>query len=518
MPRTTASDAPSARRRARARNAATDATADARNEIVAVEFAPDGGRERVWLAETRGEPAERAPACATGDWSAIHRLDLRPDERARGGFAGWHVFGATHVARAARRAFLPAGFPASVSPDYLAFQSWDTAQGLCSYVRGALTTRALLEGVGIGSDAKKVAAATAASATAQFVLRDVVGSLGAVVFAASRGGSFDAYAKQWRFFADCANNLGMALELTAPTIGARYGKGAFFVVACLGSLSRALCGVAGGATRAALTRHFARAHNAADVAAKEGSQETAASVVGSLLGVWVARATDASHLARWLAFLALTVAHVFCNARAARCLCVDAVNRARARSMLDAFFRDGRVPTPREMAKTEPLLFFPTQLDDGIALGASLASLDAKTATRVLKTLSTPSSSASRAFSRATEKKNDAAYLVCPAGPSGLARAKTKLGSSRDANQKRVAVFLRRGSSPNDALRGYFAAAATRRGKKKEDDACFDVDAFVAHARARGWDVDARVALNPSGWRLVWGDDARAAEAWDEGE
>jgi hypothetical protein len=514
MPRTTASpSAPSARRRARARNAATDASADARNEIVAVEFAPDGGRERVWLAETRGEPAERAPAW--GDWRAIHRLDLRPDTRAKGGFAGWRVFGATqkNLARAVKRAFLPGGFPASVSPDYLAFQSWDTAQGLCSYVRGALTTQALLEGVGIG-DAEAVAVATAASATAQFVLRDVVGSLGAVLFAASRGGSFDAYAKQWRFFADCANNLGMLLELLAPTIGAIYGQTAFFLVACLGSLARALCGVAGGASRVALTRHFARAHNAADVAAKEGSQETAASVIGSLIGVWVARATDASHVARWVTFLALTAAHVFCNARALRCLGVDAVNRHRALSMLDTFFHKGEVPTPIEYAKTEPLLFFTKSVkDDGIALGASLASVDAETATLVLKRLQVV-----ERFNAFKGEKDDASYLVCLAGPSVPAQdfsQKKRVKSSRDSN--RLAVLLRRGSSPNDALRGYFAAAATRSGKINKDERAltFDVDAFVAHLRARGWDVDARVALNPGGYRLVWGDDARHAEAWD---
>ena len=517
MPRTTASpSAPSARRRARARNAATDASADARNEIVAVEFAPDGGRERVWLAETRGAPASsRAPAFAAGDWSAVHRLDLRPDKRAKGGFAGWRVFGATqkNLARAIKRAFLPAGFPASVSPDYLAFQSWDTAQGMCSYVRGALTTRALLEGVGIG-DTDAIAAATAASATAQFVLRDVVGSLGAVLFAASRGGSFDAYAKQWRFFADCVNNLGMVLELLAPSLGAIYGQEAFFLVACLGSLARALCGVAGGASRVALTRHFARAHNAADVAAKEGSQETAASVLGSLIGVLVARATDASHVARWVTFLFLTAAHVFCNARAARSLGVDAVNRSRALSMLDTFFRSGEVPTPIEYAKTEPLLFVPRSVkDDGIALGASLASVDAETATLVLKRLQVR-----ERLNAFQGKKDDVSYLVCLAGPSVPAQAlsqKKRVNSSRDSN--RLAVLLRRGSSPNDALRGYFAAAATRSGKINKDERAltFDVDAFVEHVRARGWDVDARVALSPGGYRLVWGDDAQHAEAWD---
>ena len=125
---------------------------------------------------------------------------------------------------------------------------------------------------------------SAVSATSQFILRDVFGSLGAVLFAASRGNSFDAYAKQYRLFADVMNNVGMALELLAPTLGQVYRQCAFLTLACLGSLARALCGVAAGATRTALTRHFAPQNNSTDVAAKEGSQETFASLVGAGVG------------------------------------------------------------------------------------------------------------------------------------------------------------------------------------------------------------------------------------------
>ncbi len=60
---------------------------------------------------------------------------------------------------------------------------------------------------------------------------------------------------------------GMALELASPLL-----PGAFLLLACLGSIARAVTGVAGGATRMALTQHFARRRNAADIAAKEGSQ------------------------------------------------------------------------------------------------------------------------------------------------------------------------------------------------------------------------------------------------------
>jgi hypothetical protein len=48
--------------------------------------------------------------------------------------------------------------------------------------------------------------------------------------------------------------------------------------------------VAGGATRAALTQHFAAAGNAADVSAKEGSQETATTLLGMLAGMALLRA------------------------------------------------------------------------------------------------------------------------------------------------------------------------------------------------------------------------------------
>lgn len=100
------------------------------------------------------------------------------------------------------------------------------------------------------------------------------------------------------------NNVGLALELASPSF-----PSAFIVLACLGSIARAITGVAGGvplafaalyiastrtaATRAAMTQHFARGRlNAADVAAKECSQETATVLVGMLVGLLVARLAD----------------------------------------------------------------------------------------------------------------------------------------------------------------------------------------------------------------------------------
>ena len=105
---------------------------------------------------------------------------------------------------------------------------------------------------------------------------------------------------------------------------------------------------------------------------------------GSAAGVWVARVTAESPSSQWFVFLALTAAHVLCNVRAVRCLRVDAVNRARARKMVDAWARGEPVPTPREMASREAL-FAESFADDGIVLGASFSSLDENAREHVLR-------------------------------------------------------------------------------------------------------------------------------------
>ena len=86
--------------------------------------------------------------------------------------------------------FLPEGFPSSVTPDYLAFQAWDTAQAMCSYLRGILATQAILDGVGVGDGTK-----TVASATLQWVTRDGASMLGGLLFTWWGGTNFDKSVK-----------------------------------------------------------------------------------------------------------------------------------------------------------------------------------------------------------------------------------------------------------------------------------------------------------------------------------
>ncbi|KAJ9512033.1 hypothetical protein QJQ45_004588 [Haematococcus lacustris] len=231
---------------------------------------------------------------------------------------------ATRIRAGLAAAFLPHGWPHSCSADYLPFNVWDTVQALSSYVRGLLTSQAVLRGVGVGRQA-----ATPLAAVTLFFTRDVAGMMGGILFAIWQGSSFDSCAKQWRLFADVLNDMGMALELASP-----FFPSAFLVMACTASIARSVTGVVGGATRAALTQHFALRGNAADVSAKETSQETATTLVGMALGMVFTRATADNASACWTLFVLLTAVHIWANLRAMRCLVLSGLNMPRAELLL----------------------------------------------------------------------------------------------------------------------------------------------------------------------------------------
>lgn len=243
-------------------------------------------------------------------------------------------------------AFVPEGFPSSVTPDYVRFQTWDLLQGLSTYIRTMLSTQALLSAIGVGEKS-----ATVIGATFQWFLRDLTGMLGGVMFTFYQGSNLDSDAKMWRLVADLMNDLGMLMDLLSPLF-----PSAFVFIVCLGSLSRSFTGVASGATRAALTQHFALQNNAADISAKEGSQETVATMMGMALGMLLAHITMGHSTIIWFSFLSLTMFHMYANYKAVRCLNLTTLNCERSSILLLHFMETGRVLSPKEVSLLEHVL------------------------------------------------------------------------------------------------------------------------------------------------------------------
>ncbi|KAM3180764.1 hypothetical protein ACTXT7_015674 [Hymenolepis weldensis] len=164
----------------------------------------------------------------------------------------------------AKSAFLPEGYPKSVSKDYLEYQIWDTVQALASSIIGALAGQAILIGVGVGD-----ASASVLAATLTWLFKDGAGMVGRIVFAGRQG-----------IFADVLNDVAFLIELLSL-----HAPSLFTLIVCMSSVMRALVGMIGGATRAAITQYQALESNMADVAAKDGSQETLSNLLALFLNL-----------------------------------------------------------------------------------------------------------------------------------------------------------------------------------------------------------------------------------------
>lgn len=303
--------------------------------------------------------------------------------------------------------FLPVGYPASVTADYLEFQIWDTLQAMSSYLRGMLCTHAVLTGLGVGE-----ASASATSATVNWVLRDGLGMAGSLLFAAWGSAGFGANIQFWRLFADVINDVGLTLELVSPLFPREY----FFLFLVGGCLCRSLCGVAAGSTRAALMQHFARVGNMADLAAKEGSQETFVTLLGMVGGALLMRWIDGDTRSTWILFGALTVLHVFANWRGVRALVLCTLNPQRTDLLLRDFCTQllrgtcnaPRLLRPSEVARRERLIWTaaPAATRE-VRLGAPLHSLvgTAQTLQEILA---------------AQHHADNADYILCPIEGGGI--------------------------------------------------------------------------------------------------
>lgn len=215
--------------------------------------------------------------------------------------------------------FLPVGYPDSVSRDYTEYQIWDSIQAFASSITGTLATQSVLSGVGVGDQSASVLAATTT-----WILRDGMGMAGRIVFAWFQGSNLDCDSKKWRLFADLLNDAAILLELMC-----QHFKGYVTPVLCISSVVKSIVGVAGGATRAALTQHQARRNNMADVSAKDGSQETLVNLAAFLCSLLLLRLLAGNLWCVYILFVSLTFVHIFANYRAVSCVVMETFNQSR---------------------------------------------------------------------------------------------------------------------------------------------------------------------------------------------
>lgn len=93
---------------------------------------------------------------------------------------------------------------------------------------------------------------------------DCVGRIATILFAYKLGPALEAECKMYRFMADIFNDSAMLLDCLSP----KLPQTARIAILCLSGSLRALCGVAGGASKASLSVHFAKTGNVGELNAK----------------------------------------------------------------------------------------------------------------------------------------------------------------------------------------------------------------------------------------------------------
>ncbi|KAG6557415.1 hypothetical protein Mapa_000684 [Marchantia paleacea] len=244
-----------------------------------------------------------------------------------------------------KQVFLPAGFPGSVTEDYLEFTYWRLAQIVASQISGVLTTQALLYAVGLGKGAIPTAAAV------NWVLRDGIGYLSKIMLS-KYGRHFDVHPKGWRLISDIIENASYGLELLTPAV-----PHLFVYLAAAAGAGRSAAGLIQAATKSCFNANFAAQRNFAEIIAKGEAQGMASKSVGIGLGILISGYVGSSGPLLVVTFGAVSALHIFFNLKSYQAVQLRTLNPYRASLVIAQYLESGNVPTIRDVNAEEPIFF-----------------------------------------------------------------------------------------------------------------------------------------------------------------
>lgn len=204
-----------------------------------------------------------------------------------------------------------------------------------------MATQSLLYAVGVGQGSIPLAA------TMNWVLKDGLGQLGGVIYAAFIGNKFDADPKRWRLNASIILDLATCLEILTPLF-----PGLFLPVAATANFFKNVSWLSASASRAGLHQSLATSGNLADITAKAGSQSIAASSVGTALGIILSPFIGSTPSAVFPAFMILSMAHLFSLYQGLVHLSLPTLSINRLRLATTNVFAEPLATTDSSLAKT----------------------------------------------------------------------------------------------------------------------------------------------------------------------
>jgi len=248
----------------------------------------------------------------------------------------------TSVVPELRRIFLPSGFPATVSADYVDWLRWQLVSLLFRDILEIMSAQSLLVALGMGS----TPGALPLTAAAKWVLKDGVGSVATLLAGSFGGQKYDEDPKRWWGLTNALEDVARAIELVTPA-----APGLFLPLAASAVFVRsaALTG-RGSLLNGTFMQHFGRNNNLGDIRAKLEVQGRWLALIALPTGIQVFQLVsaaaadfvdDGDELSAFIAAAAIygivIGVHVFACWQAAKSLRFDSLNRFRLLTLAEMF-------------------------------------------------------------------------------------------------------------------------------------------------------------------------------------
>ncbi|PON92675.1 Root UVB sensitive family [Trema orientale] len=262
---------------------------------------------------------------------------------------------------------LPAGFPGSVSDDYLQYMLLQFPTNVTAWICHTLVTSSLLKAVGIGSFSGSAAAASAAAI--RWVSKDGIGAVGRLFIGGRFGNLFDDDPKQWRLYADFIGSAGSIFDLTTPLYPAY-----FLPLASVGNLAKAVARGLKDPSFRVIQNHFAISGNLGEVAAKEEVWEVAAQLLGLALGILILDTPGlvSSYPVLAITWLGMRLLHLWLRYQSLSVLQFDTINLKRARILVKSHVLHSTVPGYVDCNREENILLWQRFMKPRIVFGVPL--------------------------------------------------------------------------------------------------------------------------------------------------
>ncbi|KAL5058171.1 hypothetical protein RYX36_029775 [Vicia faba] len=266
---------------------------------------------------------------------------------------------------------LPAGFPGSVSDDYLHYMLLQFPTNVTGWICHTIVTSSLLKAVGVGSFSGTTAAASAAAI--RWVAKDGIGAVGRLFIGGRFGNLFDDDPKQWRMYADFIGSAGSIFDLTTQLY-----PGYFLPLASLGNLTKAIARGLKDPSFRVIQSHFAISANLGEVAAKEEVWEVVAQLVGLGLGILILDTPGfvKSYTVLSSTWLCIRLLHIWLRYESLSVLQFNTINLKRARILVKSHVLHSTVPGCMECNKEENILVWSQFMKPNIIFGSPLEKMD----------------------------------------------------------------------------------------------------------------------------------------------